>query len=76
MLIETRVRTIKISKGVLCAFAALHPFAEVDSVSPESPAEKAGIRLGDQLCSFGSVTAADIEDISAAMLQLSSALQV
>lgn len=32
------------------------PFATVDEVAPDSPAFIAGIRLGDQLCAFGSVT--------------------
>eukprot|EP00887_Chlorella_sp_A99_P004437 scaffold30.g4437.t1 len=38
--------------------AAGRPFAVVDEVAPDSPASAAGIRLGDQLCSFGAAAAA------------------
>jgi len=32
-----------------------HPFAFVDSVSPDSPASEAGIEVGDELCKFGTI---------------------
>lgn len=32
------------------------PFAKIDSVEPNSPADLAGIKVGDQMISFGSVT--------------------
>jgi 26S proteasome non-ATPase regulatory subunit 9 len=32
------------------------PFAVIDEVSLASPAEEAGLQLGDQLCRFGAVT--------------------
>ncbi|XP_071502962.1 26S proteasome non-ATPase regulatory subunit 9-like [Diadema antillarum] len=43
--------------------AALIPFAKVDLVSPGSPAEKAGLAVGDRLVEFGSVTSANFKSI-------------
>merc|ERR1719245_2633105 len=34
----------------------MKPFANIDSVDPNSPADLAGIKIGDQMVSFGSVT--------------------
>jgi len=36
--------------------AEYHPYAFVDSVSPDSPASEAGIEVGDKLCKFGTIT--------------------
>eukprot|EP00775_Hariotina_reticulata_P004864 gene4864-5109_t len=42
---------------------ALRPFAVVDEVTDDSPAQQAGVRLGDQLCRFGSAVAGSGEEL-------------
>ncbi|XP_785837.1 26S proteasome non-ATPase regulatory subunit 9 [Strongylocentrotus purpuratus] len=43
--------------------AASIPFAKVDLVSQGSPAEKAGVCVGDRITEFGSVTSANFKSI-------------
>jgi 26S proteasome non-ATPase regulatory subunit 9 len=38
------------------AVDAQTPFARVDNVTPESPAESAGLKVGDEIVRFGSAT--------------------
>lgn len=42
----------------------LRPFVVVNLVSPESPAESAGIEVRDQILSFGSVTSSNFRDLA------------
>eukprot|EP00434_Breviolum_minutum_P016521 symbB.v1.2.014562.t1/scaffold1068.1/size140200/3 len=41
------------------------PFATIDEVSQASPAEAAGLRVGDQVCRFGPVSIQDTGDLNA-----------
>jgi hypothetical protein len=54
------------------AVSGLRPFAEVDEIFDGSPASTSGVMLADQLCKFGTVTAAE----SRAMQAVAAHLQV
>ena len=53
------------------------PFAVIDEVSAASPAEEAGLQIGDQLISFADITAQTANTLPtiAAALQVQSVLQ-
>lgn len=42
----------------------LQPFVVVNLVSPESPAESAGIEVRDKIVAFGSITSANFRDLA------------
>ena len=47
------------------ADAALVPFAEIDEVAADGPAQSAGVRLGDRLLRFGHLTASNHDQLRA-----------
>ena len=55
--------------------AELRPFAVVDEVSEGSPASSAGVRVGDQLCSFADVAWDGLGAASALLPSVAAALQ-
>eukprot|EP00795_Rhopilema_esculentum_P016547 gene16547-7971_t len=42
----------------------MHPFLSVDLISRESPAEKAGLTLGDQILKFGTITSKNFNGLA------------
>ncbi|CAK9077371.1 26S proteasome non-ATPase regulatory subunit 9 (26S proteasome regulatory subunit p27) [Durusdinium trenchii] len=51
--------------NVLLQVKLTTPFATIDEVSMASPAETAGLRVGDQICRFGPVSIQDTGDLNA-----------
>ncbi|CAJ1406959.1 unnamed protein product [Effrenium voratum] len=51
--------------NVLLQVKLTAPFATIDEVSDGSPAQTAGLRIGDQICRFGPVSLQDTGDLSA-----------
>ncbi|CAE7563083.1 PSMD9 [Symbiodinium natans] len=53
------------NQNVLVQVKLAAPFAEIDEVSAGSPAEAAGLRVGDLVCRFGTVNLQDTGDLNA-----------